>query len=75
LVRISENEGTRGIKKFARFDRVGHRITGNWKGRSEGVGYDVFHVAIDDATGLAYVEALADERRTSTTGFLIRALR
>jgi transposase InsO family protein len=63
------------IKKLARFDRVGHRITGNRRGGSEGVGYDFFHVAIDDATRLAYVEVLPDERRTSTTGFLIRALR
>jgi transposase InsO family protein len=63
------------IKKLARFDRVGHRITGNRLGASEHVGYDFFHVAIDDATRLAYVEVLPDERRSSTTGFLVRALR
>jgi len=63
------------IKKLARFERIGHRITGNRLGRSEGVGYDFFHVAIDDATRLAYVEVLPDERRGSTTGFLVRALR
>jgi len=63
------------IKKLARFERVGHRITGNRLGRNEDVGYDFFHVAIDDATRLAYVEVLPDERRSSTTGFLIRALR
>jgi len=40
-----------------------------------GPGYDFFHVAIDGATRLAYVEVLADERRASTTGFLVRALR
>jgi transposase InsO family protein len=63
------------IKKLARFERVGHRITGNRRGKSEGAGYDFFHVAIDDATRLAYVEVLPDERRSSTTGFLLRALR
>jgi len=63
------------IKKLVRFDRVGHRITGNRRGRNQSVGYDFFHVAIDDATRLAYVEVLPDERRTSTTAFLIRALR
>ena len=63
------------IKKLARFERIGHRITGDRRGRSEGAGYDFFHVAIDDATRLAYVEVLPDERRTSTTGFLLRALR
>jgi transposase InsO family protein len=63
------------IKKLARFERVGHRITGDRRGKSEGAGYDFFHVAIDDATRLAYVEVLPDERRASTTGFLVRALR
>lgn len=63
------------IKKLARFEGVGHRITGNRRGASEGLGYDFLHVAIDDATRLAYVEVLPDERRWSTTGFLIRALR
>jgi transposase InsO family protein len=63
------------IKKLARFEGVGHRITGNRRGASEGLGYDFLHVAIDDATRLAYVEVLPDERRWSTTGFLVRALR
>ena len=63
------------IKKLARFDGVGHRITGNRRGASDGMGYDFLHVAIDDATRLAYVEVLPDERRQSTTGFLLRALR
>jgi transposase InsO family protein len=63
------------IKKLARFERIGHRITGDRHGKSEGTGYDFFHVAIDDATRLAYVEVLPDERRISTTGFLVRALR
>jgi len=63
------------IKKLARFDGVGHRITGNRRGASEGMGYDFLHVAIDDATRLAYVEVFPDERRWSTTAFLVRALR
>jgi transposase InsO family protein len=63
------------IKKLARFERIGHRITGDRHGKSEGAGYDFFHVAVDDATRLAYVEVLPDERRISTTGFLVRALR
>jgi transposase len=63
------------IKKLARFDKIGHRITGDRHGKSEGAGYDFFHVAIDDATRLAYVEVLCDEQRSSTTGFLVRALR
>ncbi len=63
------------IKKLARFEHAGHRVTGDRRGRNRCSGYDFFHVAIDDATRLAYVEVLPDERRASTTGFLIRALR
>jgi transposase InsO family protein len=63
------------IKKLTRFEHVGHRITGDRRGRNRSPGYDFFHVAIDDATRLAYVEVWPDERRSSTTGFLIRALR
>jgi transposase InsO family protein len=63
------------VKKLARFWRIGHRITGNRRNASDGAGHDFVHVAIDDATRLAYVEILPDEKRTATTGFLLRALR
>ncbi|MBS7545486.1 hypothetical protein [Ancylobacter oerskovii] len=46
------------IKKLARFTGIGHRITGNRRGASEGIGYDFLHLAIDDATRLAYIEVL-----------------
>jgi len=62
-------------KKLARFERVGHRITDDRRHASTGAGFDCFHVAIDDATRLAYVEVLPDETRRSTTAFLVRALR
>jgi len=54
---------------------VGHRITGSRRNTSDGAGWEFVHVAIDDASRLAYVEVLADERRQSCTGFLVRALR
>jgi hypothetical protein len=60
-------------KKLARFERVGHRITDDRRRARTGAGYDCFHVAIDDATRLAYVEVLPDETRRSTTAFLVRA--
>mgnify|MGYP001765404066 CR=1 FL=1 len=64
------------IKKLGRFDRPGHRITGSrTQGSSRGAGWDFVHVAVDDATRLAYVEVLPDERKNTTTGFLLRALR
>lgn len=39
------------IKKLGRFDRIGHRITGDRTGQSNsrGVGWESVHVAIDDA--------------------------
>jgi transposase InsO family protein len=63
------------INKLVRFEGVGHRITGDRRGKSRDMGYDCLHVAIDDATRLAYFEVLPDEKRRSTTGFLVRALR
>jgi transposase InsO family protein len=63
------------VKKLARFRRVGHRITGDRRHGSDGAGWEFVHVAVDDASRLAYVEVLPDERRQSVTGFLVRALR
>ena len=37
-------------------------------------GWDAVHVAIDDATRLAYVEVLSDEKATTAVGFLRRAV-
>jgi len=63
-------------KKLGRFKAVGHRIGGYREGqpRSRGAGFDFVHVAIDDATRLAYVEILADETGASATDFIERAL-
>jgi len=64
------------IKKLGRFERPGHRVTGTRKGcRNRGAGWDFAHVAVDDATRMAYVEVLPDERKATTTAFLLRALR
>ena len=38
------------------------------------VGWECVHVCVDDATRLAYVEVLGDERATTAVGFLRRAL-
>lgn len=40
----------------------GHRVTGDRRARSRGVGWEVLHVAIDDATRLVYAELLAARR-------------
>jgi transposase len=44
------------IKKLGRFNRVGHRITGDRRGQSRGVGWEYVHVCIDDASRIAYAE-------------------
>jgi transposase InsO family protein len=63
-------------KKLGRCNRIGHRITGDRSGQSNarGIGWDFAHVAIDDATRLAYVEILPDEKKESAEAFLGRAL-
>jgi transposase InsO family protein len=38
-------------------------------------GWEFVHIAIDDATRLAYVEVLADEKATTAIGFLRRAVK
>jgi transposase InsO family protein len=43
--------------------------------RRHTVGWEFVHIAIDDATRLAYVEVLADEKATTAVGFLRRAIK
>lgn len=64
------------IKSLGRIDGVGHRITGNRTGqsRTRGIGWDHLHVAIDDASRLAYVEVLPSLGQEDATAFLERAL-
>jgi transposase InsO family protein len=68
------------IKKLGRIVRAGHRITGLAGKRQAGyhrkkfsAGWEFVHVAIDDATRLAYVEVLEDEKAVTAVGFLRRA--
>jgi transposase InsO family protein len=42
--------------------------------RRNTVGWDFVHVAIDDATRLAYAEVLSDEKATTAIAFLTRAI-
>lgn len=63
-------------KKLGRIDGIGHRITGNRTGQSNkrGTGWECMHVAIDDASRLAYTEVLPDEKKQTTCGFARRAV-
>jgi len=63
-------------KKLGRIDGIGHRITGDRRGQSNkrGTGWEHLHVAIDDASRLAYTEVLSSERKEDAVAFLSRAL-
>ena len=75
------------VKKLGRIQGgAGKRITGGISrnprparrdkdGHDRGVtGWEYVHIAIDDATRLAYVEVLPDEKATTAIGFLARAV-
>lgn len=61
------------IKKLGRIGRVGHRIHGDRRTRVRGIGWEYLHVAIDDATRLAYAALLPDETGVSAAAFLAQA--
>lgn len=76
------------VKKLGRIPkgRAGHRVHGNRRlqhnptrtdragVRRKTVGWEFVHVCVDDATRLAYVEVLADEKAATAVGFLRRAV-
>ncbi|MHC1549747.1 IS481 family transposase [Phyllobacterium sp. K27] len=64
------------IKRLGRFERVGHRITGDRKGQSNsrGVGWEYVHVCIDDASRIAFTDILPDEKAVSAIAFLKAAV-
>lgn len=62
------------IKKLGRIGRIGHRIHGDRTTRVRGIGWEFVHVAIDDASRLAYAEVLPNERSPSSTAFLRRSV-
>jgi len=62
------------VKKLGKIGRAGHRVNGDRRTRKRGIGWEFVHVAVDDATRLAYVEVLADEKAATAVGFLRRAV-
>ena len=65
------------IKKLGRIGQAGHRALGRGPGRHKGKGkhgWEFVHVCVDDATRLAYVEVLADEKARTAIAFLRRAI-
>jgi len=64
------------IKKLGRFDKIGHRITGDRTGQSNGrgVGWEFVHVCIDDHSRVAFSQILPDEKAESAISFLKAAV-
>ncbi len=69
------------IKKLARISvrGAGHRVNGHRASQFKSAGrrptgWEFVHVAVDDATRLAYVEVLSDERAVTASAFLRRAV-
>jgi transposase InsO family protein len=62
------------IKPLSRIRGVGHRMHGDRAQRARGVGYEYVHVAIDDATRVAFVEVRRSQRRRACAAFLRTAL-
>jgi transposase InsO family protein len=64
------------IKKLGKFNQIGHRITGDRKGQSNGrgVGWEYVHVCIDDHSRVAFAKVMPDEKKRSAIAFLKAAL-
>lgn len=73
------------VKKLGRIGRrgAGHRVLGPGRRQSQekigpkrlgATGWEFVHVCVDDATRLAYVEVLSDEKGNTAAGFLRRAV-
>ena len=68
------------IKRLGKFERTGHRITGNRTGQStqrsrrSGPGWEYVHVCVDDASRLAFTQVHPDEKATSAVTHLRAAV-
>ena len=64
------------IKKLGKFNKIGHRITGDRTGQSNsrGVGWEFVHVAIDDASRIAFSRVMKTERKGCAITFLKAAI-
>jgi hypothetical protein len=62
------------IKPLGGIGCVGHRIHGDRRRASRGVGWEYVHVAVDDHSRIAYVEVLGDQLGPTYAAFLTRAV-
>ena len=62
------------VKRLVRFERPGHRVTGDRKRRSRNVGFDYLHCVVDDHSRYAYVELHPRDNAETAARVLERAL-
>src|SRR5438046_1222522 len=64
------------IKKLGKFNKIGHRITGDRTGQSNGrgVGWEFVHVCIDDASRVAFSQVMENEKQGCAIAFLKAAI-
>ena len=64
------------IKKLGRFEKPGHRVTGDRTGQSNsrGVGWEFVHVCIDDHSRVAFSQIHSDETKASAVPHLKAAV-
>jgi transposase InsO family protein len=68
------------IKKLGKFNRIGHRITGDRRGQSnlraqgKGTGWEFIHVCIDDASRIAFSQVMKNEKKGCAIAFLKAAV-
>ncbi len=58
------------IKKLGRFDKIGHRMSGDRQSKSYAVGWEYVHVCIDDNSRVAFTQIKPDEKKQSAIAFL-----
>jgi transposase InsO family protein len=68
------------VKRLGRISGAGHRVTGDRRQQgssahgARSTGWEFVHVAVDDASRLAYAEVLANEKGATAVAFLRRAI-
>jgi len=64
------------IKKLGKFNRMGHRVTGDRKmpAYMRGMGWEFVHVCVDDHSRLAFSQVLESERKECAVAFLKAAV-
>jgi hypothetical protein len=68
------------IKKLGKFNRIGHRITGdrtrqsNPRSRGEGPGWEYVQVCIDDASRIAFSQVMKNEKKGCAVALLKAAV-